>query len=927
MKIIFSPEYSGTVYVKSANRSNVMMDTVVVNTIGLINMLELRLGLHYENISEHERVAMYYDAMCKYMKANPKNVLAKSFKTSGLSTAKAVLAWRDELRSAEWKFNGEDISQRLQVIVGVEKYFRKINDCDLADRLHIVTNQVIPQKLNCKDWTIYMPCDIDLLKPATKQLLETLGNSAYCGAEIFQLSTAKDDKTNLATIRRMIANGEKGEISINPEDESLLIYRFPDECAANEYLAYKGMGDADVWINADNKQLDNWLALMGKPLTGSVMNDCSPQLTQLFVMGVGLFDTPLNVNTLIEWLNMPVHPINQYFRNILANAIVEEGGYRNNRCKDAIEKYVSGAYVYLSNEEKQLSEEELQKLREKDKKMRTKLVEMFLPSLEKEDYISTEVLKAFVAELSSWARQKAHFMAEKQENNLWGEQLSSVALMADVFRMLLNTLESEDVDYKTVDSWISTIYTKNTFTNAIAEKGCHTVVNSPAKVISVADKTVWMGVEGDDSHNLECSFLYPTEREKLREMQCIHAWDEQKENHYHERMTLTPLMQTQKQLILVVCEHRNGELTQKHPLMVRLEQQVKDLKTIIRYPKLDESNMEKVEIVENAGVSAELKFEHADLIKWPDHISPTSIGTLAEYPFDYMMERLLNITADGKAQMADVKATKGNVAHAVIEALFAPRNNKRYSMPDEIATRIVDEYETVYHKTIEAKGAVLQLSENKLTGNLLHEQLRSCLDTLLEILKENSLKVTGCEHYVEDDMKLGLPKATDKEGNIKDRDVLGFIDMTLEDKDGHPVLFDFKWTSSKSYYQRLLEENRSVQLEIYRHLLTKTKKDTVEKVAYYLMPEARLYSKAKFEGKHCTQLNVANTDSIIQQLRNSIIYRKKQIESGVIETNGAFNELQYVKDTDTEKLFPLIEDKEQGIKKENRFTNYGLFNA
>jgi hypothetical protein len=115
MKIIYSPEYSGTVFVKADNENGVMMDTVVVNTIGLINILELRMGLHYEDVSEHERVALYYDAMSKYMQNNPDNVLAASFKTSGLSTAKAVLNWRDELCSAQWDFDGEDISERLKV--------------------------------------------------------------------------------------------------------------------------------------------------------------------------------------------------------------------------------------------------------------------------------------------------------------------------------------------------------------------------------------------------------------------------------------------------------------------------------------------------------------------------------------------------------------------------------------------------------------------------------------------------------------------------------------------------------------------------------------------------------------------------------------------------------------------------------------------
>ena len=70
MKILFSPEYAGTVYAKAADGSEVMMDTVVTNTIGLVGMLELRLGLHYVEVPEHERVAHYYNAVCQYMKAS-----------------------------------------------------------------------------------------------------------------------------------------------------------------------------------------------------------------------------------------------------------------------------------------------------------------------------------------------------------------------------------------------------------------------------------------------------------------------------------------------------------------------------------------------------------------------------------------------------------------------------------------------------------------------------------------------------------------------------------------------------------------------------------------------------------------------------------------------------------------------------------------
>ena len=154
MKIFFSPDYSGPVYVRPADGQEALMDTLVANTIGLVNMLELRLGLHYDDVPEQQRLAHYYEAVCSYMAANPGNVMEASFKTTGLGTAKAMLAWRDELRSAQWDFKGAEISNRLSVLIGVEEHFRGHEGCDKAERLRIVTDQVKSQQLDCTDMVI-----------------------------------------------------------------------------------------------------------------------------------------------------------------------------------------------------------------------------------------------------------------------------------------------------------------------------------------------------------------------------------------------------------------------------------------------------------------------------------------------------------------------------------------------------------------------------------------------------------------------------------------------------------------------------------------------------------------------------------------------------------------------------------------------------
>ena len=144
-------------------------------------------------------------------------------------------------------------------------------------------------------------------------------------------------------------------------------------------------------------------------------------------------------------------------------------------------------------------------------------------------------------------------------------------------------------------------------------------------------------------------------------------------------------------------------------------------------------------------------------------------------------------------------------------------------------------------------------------------------------------------------MKLGLPKALDENGNPKASDMLGFIDMTLEDRDGHPVVFDFKWTTWAKGYQNKLEQNRSVQLELYRQMLGQTKKDEVKRVAYFLMPEARLYSKEAFKGRYCTQIESSDDSNIVEQLRQGVIYRKKQLDAGLFTEFRSIEESHHYK--------------------------------
>lgn len=958
MKILYSPEFAGHVFLGLNEENTHLMDAFACDTMGLVGMLELRLGIHVENHPTHYRTVKYFRAMSEYMRQHPDNALAASFRLSSLGTAEQALRWRDSLILDKWQPEAEtNGSGRLDVLAGTEVFF----DCPgMPDRLKTVLSFINKEKKDLfSDLEIELPCALSLLHPAVVELLKTLqkygttisvrqwdksdsicnrflgdsisvnGKTIYTddlGGRILEngnkgIPVEAPKGKNLLHISHLLQSCSDAKVKLDKDDRSFLIYRFHDEKAANEYLALKGEDlKADVWINNTSKSMDNWLRMMGKPTIGSNMTQASPQLLQLFVLGIDMMKEPLNIQSLISWLYAPMQPLGTFFGCILAETVIETGGYRNEKCEKVVKDYISGKYTFHDKEEEEkLSETEIAKRNKKEEKERQHLVDTYLPTfiLPQDSRIDATKLKVYLNSLSAWARSRSHYLRPIPGNEGWCSQLESLAQMCDTFVLLIDSSDmDQNADIRQMESWISTLFKGESFMQYGAQKGSFELIDSPAKMAAHSNRTVWMNFAGGETAHLDCSFLYPSEKEGIKT--ALTLWEERRELDYHQTMQQLPFFLTDEQLILVVTDYSGGEVTQKHPVMVRLESQIANLDDFIVTPDLLDEETEDVRLVRNNNIEPLITFDHADLLRWPGNLSPTSISTLVEYPLDFMMERMLNIVSTGPSSIKDVKTTKGNVAHAVIESLFAPRDGKPCSRADDIEKRIGEEFDEQVRKQIESCGAILYLPENRLDAELLREQLRRCLDVLLEIIRDNHLTVTGCEHLVTKDMGL-LP-------NDKGWDMKGYIDMTLEDENHHPVVFDFKWTSSKSYYRDLLAANRSVQLELYRNMFGAEKRDAVERTAYFLMPEAHLYSKNRFEGLHCTRIPPENNDNIVEQLRQSFFYRKKQMDCGTVEVGEAFpvDMLDYYKDTEGNNLFPLATDG-TGAQKANIFSNYGLF--
>ena len=159
MKIIYSPEFEGHVFLGLDEAHDHIMDAMVCDTMGLVSMLELRLGIHHEDLSAHYRTVKYFKALSEYMKEYPDNALSASFKLSSLGTAEQALQWRDSLVLDKWQADDTpSVSGRVDVLAGTEKYF----DCPgLPDRMKIVLIYINKEKDDFfKDIEIELSCDM-----------------------------------------------------------------------------------------------------------------------------------------------------------------------------------------------------------------------------------------------------------------------------------------------------------------------------------------------------------------------------------------------------------------------------------------------------------------------------------------------------------------------------------------------------------------------------------------------------------------------------------------------------------------------------------------------------------------------------------------------------------------------------------------------
>lgn len=889
MKLFYNPSFTGNAYV-DFEKTPVMLDARVVNTAGLCGIIRLHAGICSVVKDYGIRFVDYYSAMKKFMAKNPKNILAESFKIDSLNTAKKCLEWRDTLAAAGWTIASPAPTERMKVLSGVEELF---DDKSTGEELLELIAQV-EGGCTLPELEIHTSSYYEDFSPAEVRLLNALIERGVT----FKADDKKLESNNISKVLSILEGG-KG-IKLDSNDESFEIWKFAERDEAIKYLSLLDASDFDVWINADNKEFDNWQKLGGKKASGSEISGI-PQTAELLAIGLTMFERPLNIYNIVEWLNTLINPLSDYFRKKLAEKICKSGGYYNDGCRAFINKEI----------------EEYPGLKEK--------IEKFLPDINQpyfeETDIEVAVIKDFVQNLRKWCAQK---IALNKDGDAAVDQLGYVINQADTLLLLLEEFGDTVIPYSSIEAMSSIILNNVSMKQYSAQAGCKNIINSYADFCDEADKTIWCDFyQSGDSGKLTYSFLSPVEKEAFQES--LSLWDTLKERDYLRKLLLTPFAKTKKKLVLVTTDKIGSAAAPKSPVYIQLEKYFADkkkpndfsknlLKPFVKEKTLDAALFKAIKKIDNRMENNQefVEIKNTDYIKdnWSEYQSSTSLESLIPHPLDYVLDTYVAFKSNALDQLNDLSTTKGKVAHKVIQILFSPKKEEKDSgTPAYIRTQIDQHFDEIFEDTVQSEGAILLTKDSKLELQQFKKQLSASLEGLLKGISENKLHVVACEKSVGYQQEKDSDKVI-RHGFIGELDTKGFIDMQLEDPEGNPYIFDFKWTTSDRHSQKL-KENKSIQLALYKELIEQETKRKVKAAAYYLLPLARFVSTSDLKGainlSHILTESERASKDLLKEIQNSYKYRKEEILSGKLEETAGWakEDITYEQQRDDLGLLPM----------------------
>jgi hypothetical protein len=820
----------------------------VYGPLGLLDLLETRLGLLRPGCAHAQRVAQYRE--CLHRHDGQDRFYHASFAVDPIGTAATLLSWRDDWHLHGW--NGGSLTKadaRLNDMAAVETRAREMLFPSIGERLARVADALNGQQADIERIEL-----VDPLPAFPKQWREVLANLLVRPVKARAPSAAPD--TMLGQLQGALAAAHagtrpQGKIAWS-DDGSLRVVRAETGLLAARWVAdlLAAAQPENIAIVAEHARSLLDATLDGADVARQGLQDPSPLAPALQVLPLALATTwqPLDVHALLQFLSHPIGPIPGYARRRLAEVVAQSPGIGGPRWTEAVRKII---------EVKPEGANELP------------AALAFWFGRPRFDPGAGAPLPAL---LETTRAIGEHFVARLKHPNPNRRAAAATGLaQATAVTAALEALAAQGeatLPRAGLDALVAQCTGRGAANSAMhAEVGGVAAVSDPAALVEAFDQVIWwqMGAPALPGH-------YPWSRSEIVslsaagvELPTLDALLRQRGEDW-----LRPVLNARQQLVLVLPSP--GE--EVHPLWQQIEWLFEGLRP------------EPLEGLLTGRIRCDLpEIEHAALrvkTRWwqlPQDVriaardveSYSSLGAFLDAPHRWVLRYAAGIKPSSLRAVADANLLYGNLAHRLIERLFQG-GDARVLRDEAWKASFAREFDSV----VSEEGAVLLMRGRR--GD--HERLRSSLERAIgELRRQLAAAGVGA---VEPERALT--------GSFTGGIVAGVADLVVHGRDGGRAIIDMKWSGGKSHEERLAT-NRHLQLAIYAELL-RQEMGAWPTVSYFILDAARLVAPDTGffpQARAVSQRAPGSTAALWDRFGTAWRWRREQLDAGRIEvaTKGA----------------------------------------
>jgi ATP-dependent helicase/nuclease subunit B len=814
MDLVFGLACDGRAYPDFPGKGPGIVHSAVVGPTGLIDVLEVQLGLTGPRGAEAVRIAAYA-AKLQAALAKSHAFYAPSFARDPWATAKALLAWRDQLMAAGWT-GGAVGSQRIDDLARAEVAAPPLPP-GAPDRLRIILADLANRPhLSITRITLVEPRN--LLTPPYRRLIDQL---EACGVEIQPAPLAAEGSINdLHRVQSFLRSGMSEPLQ---GDGAFMIVEADTALMAAEALAeWLAAGSEEelastvvLCPDGDTALLDRALQARGLPALGQSAASPWRGALQVLPLAFAASWAPFNAKALLDLLFLPRPPIERRAAGKLARALTREPG-RGSRSWTL-------AWVELEAELTTRFADHASAQFEIGKRL-TRWREWTAGDLHSRiQGMPADAARGIAARVAQWAVETDAGQSDPL--------MLTVAGAASALVQAIDVLGQDPLPALLVERMIEQVLAEGAQNpEHVATAGGLRCVKHPAAIWGRVDRLLWWDFKGPGER-------IPSVPWSVAEQAALAAADCALEPAASTAARISwsyanALHQAQIRAVLIHPALSGGEETVSHPLAHQLNPLTDTAGDKVRWPAehlLDDVAhdlagrrllREIAAIVTPPQARAHWPLPAAAITKLADRKeSATSFERLADCQMRWMLLDVLRLSRGRFAEIPGSDQLLGKLAHEIANQVLRPG-------PVADAEDVRRQVDAVFDTLLSAIAAPLQQPE--FAGELAAARVKvpAALAELARLLRAKGLEVVGTELDREAEFANGLS-------------VSGRLDLVVRHPSDGLGIIDLKWTKSAKRRRTELAEGRALQLATYG-AIADPGAATPAPGAYYLLNQRRL---------------------------------------------------------------------------------------